>query len=460
MEIFFDYSTKRKLAVLLGNIPNNVEEIYAAVAYSQHKLLIDECIKKKIKLEWWGLFNSGLSTDIDLIKQTISTSHIKFYPFAEYFHPKVIYLKNYGVYIGSANMTYSALYNNIEAGVFIYENELTQEIKNDLDAFFEYLRKRSIPITEDDLENLEKYSEAVFFDKNKIKELNLNLEDNFEELFSHLFLLKHGVTDYEKEKKDRLNEKRTAFLQEWRETQNYLQIIKRRIIDTGKQPEWVNNNAHPTIITDQLLHAYYYIHVLKGKDEKSVLVVNDYFQMNKRDPLNAVDEAIAWWGELDNAPLSEDKHINIWGVTNRELLTKIVNQDLSYEDFLTIFSQNHAALTHARQIRNKFFKLPNDYKTDAEGRSKIYVEWLYKQKSKKGINIQEILRYLIADNSVSLEDRIFNVIYDEKYKIEHFGKSIIGELVGWGRPDITHLRNNRVNKGLRCLGYDVKLFSD
>ena len=37
-------------------------------------------------------------------------------------------------------------------------------------------------------------------------------------------------------------------------------------------------------------------------------------------------------------------------------------------------------------------------------------------------------------------------------------KSIIGELVGWGRPDKIHLRNNRVNKGLRCLGYDVELF--
>ena len=63
-------------------------------------------------------------------------------------------------------------------------------------------------------------------------------------------------------------------------------------------------------------------------------------------------------------------------------------------------------------------------------------------------------------DSILIDERVFEVINNPKYKLDHFGRSIVGELVGWGRPEITHLRNNRVNKALRALGFDVALFSD
>ena len=68
------------------------------------------------------------------------------------------------------------------------------------------------------------------------------------------------------------------------------------------------------------------------------------------------------------------------------------------------------------------------------------------------------MRYLLFSDETTMEERIYNALYLPDFRIERFGKNIIGELVGWGRPDITHLRNNRVNKGLRCVGYDVRLF--
>ena len=49
------------------------------------------------------------------------------------------------------------------------------------------------------------------------------------------------------------------------------------------------------------------------------------------------------------------------------------------------------------------------------------------------------------------------IIENPKYKIRHLGKSVAGELLGWGRPDITHLRNESTNRALRCLGFDIKL---
>lgn len=41
-------------------------------------------------------------------------------------HAKVIWWRGYGVYVGSANLTSAAWYNNIEAGVFFSESEIAE----------------------------------------------------------------------------------------------------------------------------------------------------------------------------------------------------------------------------------------------------------------------------------------------------------------------------------------------
>ena len=238
-------------------------------------------------------------------------------------------------------------------------------------------------------------------------------------------------------------------------------MIHKRIAEIEKQPKWVSAEADITIITDQLLHAYYYTYILKGKEErKSIELISKYYDLHRRDQTSAIDEAIDWCGKLEIAPISEDIHINLWGPENKRIISKVAKQDLSYDEFYKIMYQNHAALTHTRQIRNSFFKLPQDFTTNIEGRIKIFTEWLFRQKTKKGLGINEVIRYLVSDNNISLEDKIFDALNDEKYRIERFGKSIIGELVGWGRPDIEHIRNNRVNKELSFLGFDVQLFSE
>lgn len=461
MKLFFDVKTKRNLAVLLKTLPDNVDKIFAAIAYTRSDLLIKTCKVKKIKLEWWGLFDSRESTDYQLIKESILSENIRFYPFAEFFHPKVIYFENFGIYIGSANMTNSALYNNIEAGIFIEEKNLTNENKIEIHNFFNELRNSSILATNDDIEKINKFLESTSIDREGIEKYENRIEDNFEEHLSHLFLLNPGARDFEQNKSEKKDKRKLNFLQEWRETQNYLNIVKILIIENCNQPSWINKDANPTIITDQLLHAYYYSYVLKGSDEgKSIEKVKESYNLNKQNPQEAIIRAIRWWEQLAIAPSGEDVHINEWGISNKTILEKLKHEDLNLEDFKIIMKQNHAGRNHARQIKNEYFNLPSDFKTDYEERVRIFSEWLFKQKSKKGLSIHEVLRFLLFSNELSLEDKIYLVIYDETYKIERLGKSIVGELVGWGRPDLTHLRNNRVNKALRCLGYDVQLFSE
>jgi hypothetical protein len=276
MKFFFDVKTKRRLAVLLKGIPNSVTRISAAVAFTQSDILIDACLNKKISLDWWGLFNSDISSKMEIVRRAISSPLVKFYPFAEYFHPKVIVFHGYGIYVGSHNMTKSAMYNNVEAGVFIEESEITVEQNKEIDEFFDYLRKNSVPATLEDVERIDEYIKSTKIEKNKQEELQTGLDDLFEEQFRHLFILKPGVTDYGKEKGDTENKRKLLFLQEWREAQNDLSIVQRYVLTNCIQPKWVNSSAELTIITDQLLHAYYYSYLLKGNDEhKSIDMVNN-----------------------------------------------------------------------------------------------------------------------------------------------------------------------------------------
>jgi hypothetical protein len=359
-------------------------------------------------------------------------------------------------------MTNKALYDNVEAGVFLRESDLNNEKKKETLEYFDFLRMTSIPATKDDIKNIEKFITSTSTENEAIDKMNLIIKKRFKECFGHLFILKPGATDFgKKSKRDKDDQKKILFLQEWRETQNYLALVHKALTEKCHEPSWVSRNAHPTIITDQLLHSYYYTYVLKGADEgTNNEKINESYEKNKANPTNAVTEAIKWWESLTKAPQSENIHINEWGPSNRTVLSKLKTQDLSYEDFFLVMRQNHAARNHARQMKNEFFNLPSDFKTDIEKRIKIFSEWLYQQKTSTGLNINEVLRFILFQDKIPLEERIYSALYDKKYHIEHFGRSIIGELAGWGRPDITHLRNNRVNKALRCLGYNVRLFSE
>ena len=458
IELYFDIKTKRNFASLLGDIPKSVTKISAAVAYTQDPKLVDLCINNNIALEWWGLFNHEISSKMEIVRKAIASSVVKFYPFAEYFHPKVIVFHGYGIYIGSHNITNSAMYDNVEAGVFIYEKDFSDDQKHEIDNFFNYLRDNSVQATFEDLDKIDEYINMTKIENEEKEKIDASLQDYFEEQFNHLFILKPGVRDFNEGKKDK---RKLLFLQEWRETQNNIAIVQRCMKEKCKHPNWVDLKAEISIITDQLLHAYYYTNLIKGHDEhKSIDIVNNEYHNNKRDPEGAIRNAIRWWERLDSAPNNEDVHINEWSISNRNILSEIRKRDLSEDEILVIMTQNHAARNHARQIRNSQFNLPEDYKTTIEGRIKIYVKWLMEQKTKDNLKINDVLRYLLFQDQQSIEERVYESVYNPRYHLEHLGKSIVGELIGWGRPEVTFLRNNRVNIALRCLGFDVRLFSE
>ena len=461
IQLYLDYGTTRRFATLLKHIPETVKKISASVAFTQNDLLVKTCDQKKISLEWWGLFNSDISSKIEIVKESLKSPYVKFYPFKNLFHSKLIHFHGYGVYIGSHNLTYNAMYNNVETGVFIPEEKLTEEQKTEIEKYFSFLRDNSVQATAEDVERIEKYLENAKLEIEKQNSIQQNLKNLFEEYFGHLFLLKPGVQSWEDNADDDKIRWKLSFSQEWRETQKYLTLIHERLAEI-EEPDWIDKDAEPSIITDQILH-FYYDSLTSGNNSenlKNIELINNEYEKNRTNIDAAVSNLLQQWQTLKNPLKEQDMYINVWGKKNKEILRNLKERDLTRDELITVFTQNHAAKNHARQMSNAVFGLPKDFKADMNQRVEYYVDWLLKQKTEENLTIHDTMRYLLFDDSTPLEERVFNTVYSPKYRIDHFGRSIVGELLGWARPEITHIRNNRVNKALRALGFDVTLFSE
>ena len=81
---------------------------------------------------------------------------------------------------------------------------------------------------------------------------------------------------------------------------------------------------------------------------------------------------------------------------------------------------------------------------------------LWRQRSREGKTVLDLLNYVVWGNG-SVAARLWNAIRSDQWAIPHIGLSSLGEVVGWARPDEFPPRNMRTSKGLRALGYNVRI---
>ena len=67
-----------------------------------------------------------------------------------------------------------------------------------------------------------------------------------------------------------------------------------------------------------------------------------------------------------------------------------------------------------------------------------------------------LLNYVVWGNG-SVSARLWNAIRSDDWAIPHVGLSSLGEIVDWARPDEFPPRSMRTSKGLRALGYNVRI---
>jgi hypothetical protein len=86
------------------------------------------------------------------------------------------------------------------------------------------------------------------------------------------------------------------------------------------------------------------------------------------------------------------------------------------------------------------------------GLSTLTQEFIGKNDSKQ---IKSSLSYLIYGNDDIIE-RMANLIFNPKYKLNVFGQSNVQELIGWQNKEELPVINGRTTKILRYFGFDVR----
>jgi hypothetical protein len=147
------------LALEAGTFCSQVE---AAVAYAHgadHPLL-RTCKERGLRLVFYGLLDEEGAVGIPFLKELLSwgPSRAEVRLVKWNFHPKVIWWRGFGAYVGSANVTDKAWFNNVEAGVFLDESELVPCPSASTSTAFTTPRAATRPSTTSAPSNLSCYS--------------------------------------------------------------------------------------------------------------------------------------------------------------------------------------------------------------------------------------------------------------------------------------------------------------
>jgi len=432
---------------------NNIGEAKIAVAYADRiPELFDFCLKNNIPLSFYCRYDNSVPVSPETLSWFIGkqAKRIICRLARDFFHAKVMWIVGFGVYIGSANLSDRAWFDNIEAGLFLSEEEIDSlRLRDDLEFFFEYLEENSDVLTQEIIVQL-KEREKKFW---RIRQMLAELKE--EE--SKTRIVQFHNTKISCNKQPAAQKEKAKFIEEWNGTLEIIREIAENVSSLYR-PVWVTENVPKSTQADQFLHAYYFRYVI----EKNTSMHRAIHEHNASDPQRALIEMMSWWKSTNTAPSNEDTQFYDWGPA----ILKIVQPDrilsLDETEFVELCCKIHAFRSHSRQIPYNVLKMHSDnVAVDDEDKIRRGALWVFNQRSPYGRSVLELINFLLfTGKNHDLPLRLWDSHRSAEWHIPHFGLSCLGELVGWALPENFPPRNGRTSKALYALGYNVKLYSE
>lgn len=427
----------------------DVDWVRAAIAYgSDATTLVQNCLANKRRLDIWMRYDHTVPVTPLLLRKLLKSTdqNVFCYLVPDVLHSKVIWWKNYGVYIGSANLTDRAWVTNIEFGVFIPETDL--EIDggiSEIEIFFEELIgcEATFPLTEEIIQEQERIAKLR---SDKLKQID-------EETEKHRRIKRWGGPVHVTAPQKAFEAHKSRFVKEWA---NGLTILRNLAAKAPEyKPKWLNGDVPPAWQADQFLHAYYYNEVVDGVRHP----FEEHHQRNKKDPARATEVALKWWSQLDAPPSSEDHNCHLRAPIIRKLLAPDRIKLLSLEEFASVCQANHSTVDHVRRMRLETLGLNESPDATEQDRVAAFAKWLWGKQNGRNERVDDLLAYVFDGGPPEdIPSRLYEAANQLGRKFSHFGTNQIAELTGWARPEICPPRNGRTSKGLRALGYDVHVY--
>lgn len=436
-----------ELATLNTKALNECDKVWVAVAYvTDDDPLIKKCYNHNIPLTLWARYDHSVPVNVSILRWFLGKaplSECKLVP--DIHHAKVIWWKPFGVYIGSANLTKSAWGSNIEAGVFLTENELDeQNMLSDLNAFFDDLNIASHKLTEEIVEEMEQFQEDE----------RSNAGESLRKDFAKTRILpKCESLLHINNNKTAKTAKLTKFIKEWNNTLEIIRTIGKRVSLNKNRPLWINADVPPGVQADQFLHAYYYRHVIvKGK-----AIYRDLHIENEQNTAQVESSIIKWWRSTKEPPSDECKTIYELAPIVRDKFSQDKIDNITVEEFIKVMGCIHAFRDYAKRTSYQALGLPEKLpEMNANERCRLVAKKLWGEFNQRGENIIDVIKYLLYNgNDGLLPHRLFEISFSAERKLRFAGLSTYGEIIGWALPERFPPRNGRTSKALYALGYDV-----
>lgn len=426
-----------------------VDGVFAAIAYGKDDTkFIQNCLDNHFRLDLWMRYDHTVPVApmllIKLLKNANNNIFCKLIP--DMLHAKIVWWKGYGAYIGSANLTARAWYDNIETGVFFTDEELLDsEMLPQLEEFFDKIinLEETFPLSREIID------EQVALDKLRKATLGENQDSVLKNARS--IPLWEGIKNVDKKRS--VDKRKENFKKEWEGAISHIRNIAEQIADY--RPGWIEPNIPIYWQVDQFLHAYYY-NIVRQKD--NTYPYEQEQQMNKANPQKALISNLQWWKNLPSPPSDEDHTFYESAPAIRRALSKDRILNLNVDELCTVVEATHATMNHVIKLSPSKLGRPDATYLSKSERAPLFTSMLFSQRNKKKQNILELLNYVLyGGKPESIWERIYQAGKTDEYQIKNYGVNSIAEVAGWAQPETTPPRNTRTNKALRALGYSVNV---
>jgi PLD-like domain len=423
-----------------------LQYISLAVAYVQSMDRIFEIARSRnVPVTLYALADGGAFPSTQVMRKFLEgPAAWQLFLTRRFYHPKILWFRGVGVYIGSANLTQAGWWDNLECGVWLSQDEIVREnIDAQLLSMFEVIASRSVPARKEHLATYERLAA-------RHHQLN-EAERRFKEQADQELASIEGQDKPIRPNKPRGGAAKHRFIIEW---QNGLTVLRKitELITERKWPSWVSKETPPSIVQDQATE-YWYGRELRRSGESLARVKELHFQ-NKSNPQLALDTLLAEWAVFEG---SEQWifFVNEAPRRVRDLLVREEIADLHEATLAEVLQNTHASREHARQMKKQDLG-DKGQETPTEERCRLFAKYLLAQRSEGGKDVRQVLSYVLWGDAITpdVAERIWDAAHEIEWKIPHLGPNILGELVGYARPNEFPPRNGRVSKTLAALGFE------
>ncbi|HPE58007.1 MAG TPA: phospholipase D family protein [Bacteroidales bacterium] len=400
-ELILTNNDKRNLRDLLIELSVDSDMICIATAFFSETDLINDWLNENKSVDL--LVSLRPPTNYYSLKKIFSKVGLSIQFLGEDFHSKFyIFYKNdkpYVSIIGSSNHTNGGLINNIETNVIIRETEYLEKIDNE----FKTLIDQSYLMQPTDLDDYK----TVFDNFQKRAEQSDSEQRNLQ----NKILTKRTV----KKKKVRISKEATDYYTFWRIVDEIKDLV---------QP--ISEKEYPKIpVYITIDHFWHWI--------KTVWIKENRPKPNSKNRHTAIPRLFQEYCDWDK---QGDNYTTEMAKTSKNIFSKLLSSShidvLSKEEAKTVFSNMHSGAMRTRRF----------------GADDSFI----KENSIK--SIRKSLKYLLYSND-ELDLRIHNLCKNPDYKLSQINFSGTQEIIGWVNPKKHPIRNDKANKALKLLGYEI-----